>query len=181
MPSLDSFDEEFGREDSDIAPDPRPKTGFRLSTVIILALAAGVISALALGWPNSSGAPRSDAQPDISALLQPGEKPDAAVRRLAREVEALKKENEDLAQEQQQAAETIASLKASERSETFVTWYSDPAALMFSAPMPRNEATAAAPAAPPRRSATARPKPREAPRIDDGVPVSIDPPQIEPQ
>ena len=177
MPSLDAFDEEFGREEQDLATDPRPKTGFRLSTIIILALAAGAISALALGWPMSSGAPRSDAQPDISAFLQPGEKPDAAVLRLAREVEALKKENEGLVQEQQQAAQTIAALKASEGG-AFVTWYSDVTALMW-VPV-RFDTTAAAPASAPRRSATARPKPRETPHIDDSPPVSIDPSQMEP-
>jgi hypothetical protein len=174
MPSLDAFDEEFGPEASDIATDPRPKTGFRLSTVILLALAAGIISAFALGWPNSSGAPRSD-QSDISAFLQPGEKPAAAVRRLAQELEALKQDNEGLIQSQQQAAETIAALKASEQPATFVTWYSDVPALMFGIPA-HNETHAAAPA-PPRRSATARPRPRETPRLDDSAPVSIEPPQ----
>ena len=177
MPSLGAFDEEFGREEQDTATDPRPKTAFRLSTIIILALAAGAISALALGWPNSSGAPRSDAQSDISAFLQRGEKPDAAVRRLAREVEALKKENADLVQEQQGAAETIAALKASEQGTAFVTWYSDVAALMYWPPTFRHETTAAAP---PRRSATSRPKPRETPPIDDNPAVSIEPSQMEP-
>jgi hypothetical protein len=179
MPSLDAFDEEFGHEEQDTATDPRPKTGFRLSTIIVLALAAGGISALALGWPNNSGEPRADAQSDISAFLRPGEKPDAAVRRLAREVEALQKENEDLVQEQQRAAETIAALKASEQGATFVTWYSDVAALMYSPPTFRHETTAAAPPTP-RRSATARPKPRETPPIDDNPAVSIEPSQIEP-
>jgi FtsZ-binding cell division protein ZapB len=177
MPSLDAFDEEFGREEQDIATDPRPKTGFRLSTIIFLALAAGVISALALGWPNSSGAPRPES--DISVFLQPGEKTDAAVLRLGREVEALKKENEDLVQERQEAAQTIAALKASEQGGTFVTWYSDVTALMW---MPVHfDTTAAGPAAPPRRSATARSKPRETPRTDDSPPLSIEPQQIDPQ
>ena len=36
MPNLDAFDEEFGRERLDI--DPPSKTGFRISTVIGLAL-----------------------------------------------------------------------------------------------------------------------------------------------
>jgi hypothetical protein len=177
MPNLDAFDEEFGREEQDIATDPRPRTAFRLSTIIILALAAGAISALALGWPISSGAPRSDAQPDISAFLQPGEKSDAAVVRLAREVEALKKENENLVEEQQQAAQTIAALKAGEPG-TFVTWYSDVPALMW-VPF-RFETTAAAPAPAPRRSATARSKPRETLHIEESPPVSIDPSQMEP-
>lgn len=180
MPNLDAFDEEFG-QDAEIATDPRPNTGFRLPTIIILALAAGAISALALGWPSGSGAPNADAQSDTSALLQSGEKPEAAVRRLAQEVEALKKANEELTAEYQQAAETIASLKASEQQPTaFVTWYSNLPALTFWVPT-RNETNAAAPP-PPRRSATARPKPREpAPRVDDNVPVTLDPQQIDPQ
>ena len=72
MPNLDAFDEEFGRERLDI--DPPSKTGFRISTVIGLALAAGIISALALGWPNPSGTPRPEPEPASSQ----GERPDAA-------------------------------------------------------------------------------------------------------
>jgi hypothetical protein len=171
MPSLDAFDEEFGRERSDIAGDPRPNTGYRLSTVIGLALAAGVISALALGWPNTSGAPRSELQPEPELASAPyaGEKPDAAISRLAREVEALKKENGDLAQAQQQAADTIAALQAGEHENrgSFASWYSDLAALTFGIAS-QSEG---------RRSATARTKPREVPRRDDGGPISLERPQ----
>ena len=49
LPSLDAFDDEFGREHDGIVDAPPARSGFRLSTVIGLALAAGVISALALG------------------------------------------------------------------------------------------------------------------------------------
>src|SRR3954463_7677554 len=107
MPKLDAFDDEFGRERPDIVGHPKPNTGFRLSTVIGLALAAGVISALALGWPNTSGPSRSELQSESAAIQNSGEKRenlDAAVNRLAREVEALKMENQELRQAQQQAA-----------------------------------------------------------------------------
>jgi FtsZ-binding cell division protein ZapB len=172
MPSLDAFDNEFGRERSDIVGDPRPNTGFRLSTVIGLALAAGVISAFALGWPNMSGTPPSEPQPEASAPSA-GETPDAAVSRLRHEVEALKKENSELAQAQQQAADTIAALQAGERENrgSFVFWYSDVAGLTYGIATQSEGATTG------RRSATARPKPREVPRRDDGGPVSLEPPQ----
>jgi len=51
LPSLDAFDDEFGREETDSVP--RPNTGFKLSTIIGLALAAGLITAVALGWPTA--------------------------------------------------------------------------------------------------------------------------------
>ena len=50
MPNLDAFDDEFGREHTVVLSEPQRNTGFRLSTIIGLALAAGIISALALGW-----------------------------------------------------------------------------------------------------------------------------------
>src|ERR1700682_2213781 len=85
MPNLDAFDEEFGRERSDIVADPPRNTGFRISTLIGLALAAGVISALALGWPNTSGPSRSELQSEPASAPNSGEKSeklDAAVNRL---------------------------------------------------------------------------------------------------
>jgi FtsZ-binding cell division protein ZapB len=173
MPSLDAFDNEFGRERFDIVGDPRPNnTGFRLSTLIGLALTAGVISALALGWPNMTGTPPSEPQPEASAPSA-DEKPDAAISRLQREVEALKQENSELAQAQQQAAATIAALQAGERENrgSFVSWYSDVAGLTYGIATQSEGGTTG------RRSATARPKPREVPRRDDGGPVSLEPPQ----
>jgi FtsZ-binding cell division protein ZapB len=173
MPRLDAFDEEFGRERSDIASDPRPNTGFRLSTLIGLALAAGVISALALGWPNTSGPPRSELQPEPASAPYAGEKLEAAIQRLAREVEALKRQNKELRQAQQQATDTIAALQAGEQDNrgSFVSWYSDLAALTYGIASQSESATIG------RRSAIARPKPREAPRREDGGPISLEPPQ----
>jgi len=176
MPNLDAFDEEFGRGQSDIVDDPLPpKTGFRFSTVIGLALAAGVISALALGWPSMFGASQSQLQPE-QAAASGGERLDAAISRLSDEVAALRRENKELHEAQQQAADTIAALQAGEGEirGSFVAWYSNPAALTYGIATQSDGATTG------RRSATARPKPREAapvPRRDDGGPISLDPPQ----
>ena len=172
MPSLDAFDDEFGRERSDIVGDPQRNTGFRLTTLIGLALAAGVISALALGWPNIFGAPRSEVQSEASTPST-GEKPDATIGRLKRELEALKKENEELTQAHQRAADTVATLQAGERESlgSFVSWYTNLAGLTYGIAMQSDGATNG------RRSPTARARPREVPRRDDGGPVSLEPPQ----
>jgi FtsZ-binding cell division protein ZapB len=171
MPSLDAFDEEFGRERSDVVSDPQPNTGFRLPTLIGLALAAGVICALAMGWPNIFGAPRSEVQTEASAPST-GEKPDATIGRLRSELEALKKENEELTQARQQAADTIATLQAGQESRgSLVSWYSELAGLTYGIAMQSDGATTG------RRSPTARARPREVPRRDDGGPVSLEPPQ----
>jgi hypothetical protein len=177
MPSLDAFDDEFGREHDGI--DPPPRSGFRLSTVIGLALAAAVISALALGWPSIFGASRSQLQPE-QAAAPATQALEAAVSRLSDEVASLRHENQDLRDAQRRAADTIAALQAGEGESrgSFVAWYTNPAALAYGIAIGPDGATAA------RRSATARPKPREAtphegapaPR-DDGAPISLDPPQ----
>jgi hypothetical protein len=88
-------------------------------------------------------------------------------------VAALKRENRELREAQQQAAETIAALQAGEAEGrgSFVAWYTNPAALAYGIPL------SDAPGI--RRSATVRPKPREVapPRRDDGGPISLEPPQ----
>jgi hypothetical protein len=171
MPGLNAFDEEFGREDDIALSDTKRTSGFRLSTIIGLALAAGIISALALGWPNTAGPLLPKLQSEAASSTDEGEKLNAAVSRLAREVEALKTENKQLREAQQEASETIASLQSRQQDNggTFVTWYSDVGPLIYT--VPQLEAAASS-----RRSATARPKPREA-RRDDGGPVSLDPAQ----
>jgi FtsZ-binding cell division protein ZapB len=169
MPNLDAFDEEFGHEDTVVVSAPKRNTGFRLSTIVGLALAAGIISALALGWPTTSGTPESKVQSDGVSARYGGEKLDAAISRLAREVETLKTENRELRQAQQQAAETISALQSSQQV-AFVGWYSDLGALTYAVPAQLEAA------ANNRHSATARSKPREA-RQDDRGPVSLEPPQ----
>src|SRR5262249_2257109 len=118
LPRLEAFDEEFGNEETDSLAPVRPKTGFKLSTVIGLALAAGVISALALGWPNGPGGDKSS--------QEAVEKPEAGVQRLAYEVAALKRELRELTEEHQRAVDTIAALQAEGASRALKTWYSDP-------------------------------------------------------
>ena len=173
MPSLDAFDDEFEREGSDIVSDPRRNTGFRLSTLIGLALAAGVISALALGWPNVFGLPRSEPQGEAS-VPNAGEKPEATISRLRRELEALKEENRELTQAQQQAADTIATLQTGEQESrgSLASWYSDMAALTHGIATQSDGGTTTG-----RRSSAVRAKPREVPRHDDAGPGSLEPRQ----
>ena len=179
MPSLNAFDDEFGREHDATVEDPLPRSGFRLSTVIGLALAAGVISALALAGPSMFGASRSQVQPE-QAAAPATQALEAAVSRLSDEVASLRRENQDLRDAQRRAADTIAALQAGEGEGrgSFVAWYTNPAALAYGI------ATASDGAAAARRSATVRPRPREAtpregapPPRDDGAPVSLEPPQ----
>src|SRR5690348_4752419 len=144
MPNLDAFDDEFGREHTVVLNEPQRNTGFRLSTIIGLALAAGIISALALGWPNASGPTQSKLQADASSATAGSENMEAAIARLAREVEALKIENGKLRQAQQQASETIAALQGTEQDShpNFVAWYSDLGTLTYGIPS-QSEAAAA--------------------------------------
>ena len=159
MPSLDAFDEEFAHDESEAEDTPpRLNRGFRFSTLIGLALAAGLITAIALGWPN------------ISGVSDPAEKPEAIIERLTRELEALKQENKELAEAQQQASESVGSLQAAQQEQRapFTSWYSDVAGLTFGIPTQEGATNG-------RRSATARPRPREVPRRDDAGPISLDP------
>src|ERR1700737_3347251 len=111
LPSLDAFDEEFEREQTEIVGDPPRNTGFRLPALIGLALAAGVISALALGWSSMFCVSRSELQSEASAP-NAGEKPEVTISRLRRELEALKEENRELTQAQ--AADASAALQPGE-------------------------------------------------------------------
>ena len=160
MPSLDAFDEEFAHDESEAeATPPQLNRGFRFSTLIGLALAAGLITAIALAWPN------------ISGMSNPGsEKPEAIIERLTRELEAVKQENKELAEAQQQAAETVSSVQTAQQEQhaPFTSWYSDVAGLTFGIPTQEGATNG-------RRSATARPRPREVPRRDDAAPISLDP------
>jgi hypothetical protein len=170
MPRLDAFDQEFEREEADAAGEQRRNTSvFRASTLIVLAFAAAVITALALGWPLMWGEPPAPSPaPSASSA---SENPEVKVARLTREVEALQQENRQLAQAQQEAADRIAALEAAkETSASFPTWYSDLAVLSYG--------MAAQEGAPmPRRAATARARQREVPRREEAGPVSLEPPR----
>jgi FtsZ-binding cell division protein ZapB len=172
LPKLDAFDEEFGREEAGIVDAPPPNPAFRLRTFIGLALAAGAITALALGWSAISSAPSSEETLQRATSSASSEKADETISRLRRELEALREENNELAQARQQAAETIASLQAGEQESrrSFTSWYSDVGALTYGIPS-QGDGTVIG------RRSSARAKPREAPRRDDGGPVSVEAPQ----
>jgi hypothetical protein len=162
LPRLEAFDEEFGNAETDSPARVRPNRGFKLSTVIGLALAAGVISALALGWPNG---------PEVDKATQaPVEKPEAAVQRLTHEVASLKRELRELMEEHQRAAYTIATLQAEQANRALKTWYSDPAALMYGF-----DTQSEASATPPGRRSVVRARPREVLPREEGAPLSLDP------
>jgi hypothetical protein len=162
LPRLEAFDEEFGQEETDSLAPLRPNTGFKLSTVIGLALAAGVISALALGWPNG---PEGDNSTQAAM-----EKPEAAVARLTHEVASLKRELRELTEEHQRAADTIAALQAEQANRALKTWYSDPAALIYGFDTP-SEAIATLPA----RRSVVRARQREIAPREESAPLSLDP------
>jgi FtsZ-binding cell division protein ZapB len=165
LPRLEAFDDEFGGGEAHSIAPARSNAAFKLSTVIGLALAAGAISALALGWPNGPEAAKS--------TQRAVEKPEAAVERLMGEVEMLKREIRELTEEQQRAAHTIAALQAAEQEQRgFATWYSDLAALTYGF---RNQSDASA--AVPGRRAAVRSRPREVEQRDETAPLSLDPPQ----
>ena len=161
MPSLDAFDEEFRHDEAEVDESPpRLKSGFRFSTLIGLAAAAGLISAIAFAWPNIPG-----------VFNEAAEKPQETIERLTRELEALKQENQDLAEARQQDAATISSLQETQQEQRLpmASWHSDVAALTFGFPTQSESPTNG------RRSANARPRAREVPRRDDAAPISLDP------
>ena len=119
MPRLDAFDQEFGREPVAILRGHRRRIRLRTWVLIFVALGAGVISALAVSWPNGDGLLRFELQ-SAAPLFQRSasrEDSDEQIDRLRREVDALKKEISDLTEAHRQAGETIAGL-ASHRAGT---------------------------------------------------------------
>jgi hypothetical protein len=179
LPRLDAFDEEFGREPVAILRGQQRKGGLRFSTFVVLLLGAGIISAMVLAWFNAEEWLHFEVQPAPSSpQLASREGSDTQIGRLRREIDALKKEIGQLTEAQQQAADTIASLKAagldSRDGASSAYWYSDLAALHYGIASPPRPGTAAP--APP-RSATARPEFRNSRRRDGGAPLSLEAPQ----
>jgi hypothetical protein len=177
LPRLDAFDKEFGPGPATILREPRPRTGLRFWTAIVLVLGAGVISALALGWPPSDSWLRSEttaAAPPLRPAARDGG--DEQVTRLQREIAVLKHQIRELTGAQQQAADTIAALQAAAQdSQSRVAagyWYSDAAALTFGI-VSRAEVGAVEPSS--RRPATVRARPDLRGR-DNGSPLSLEPP-----
>jgi hypothetical protein len=179
MPRLDAFDEEFGREPVAILRGQRRKLRLRFSALVVLLLGAGIASALALAWLNTEGWLRFEVQSAPSSQQYASrEGSDEQIGRLRREVEALKKEIGELTEAQQQAADTIASLKAGEQEPrdpaASAYWYSDLAALHFGIVSPPRPGVGVPGA---RRSATARPDFRNARKRDGAAPLSLEAPQ----
>jgi len=187
MPRLDAFDQEFGREPVAILRGHRRRIRLRTWVLIFVALGAGVISALAVSWPNGDGLLRFELQ-SAAPLFQRSasrEDSDEQIDRLRLEVDALKKVINDLTEAHRQAGKTIAALQAAEQEPGAPVlgefWYSNLAALNFGTAGP-SQPPAAAPT-PPRRPATARPGPREPARRDNGgngnggAPLSLEAPQ----
>ena len=133
MPRLDVFDQEFGREPVAIARGHRRKIRLKVWVLICVLLVAGVLGALALGWPNGDGPLRFELQsaPPLQRSASRDDS-DEQIDRLRREVDALKKEISELNESQRQADETITVLKDDSRNGTpSAYWYSNLAALHF--------------------------------------------------
>jgi len=174
MPSLDAFDQEFGREPVAVLRAQQRRMTLRPLAGVLLALV--IISVPTLAWLSANGRSLSDGQLGSLGLQRASRgDSDGQVDRLLRQVAALKQEIEELTQAQQQASESIAALRAAEQEPHGpppAYWYSDPAALSFgttSVPRP----VAGAPQ--PRRSATVRSETREPRRRDSAAPLSLEP------
>src|SRR5262245_20936685 len=195
MPRLDAFDQEFGREPVAILRGQRRKIGPKVWVLIGVLLGAGLIGALALGWPSGEGL--FSLAPSSAPLLQRSASRDDSggqIERLRGEVGALKKEIGELNEAQRQADETIAALKEESRNGLpSGYWYSNLAALHFkivsnaepraAAPPPttpelRDGATSSIQAEPrvaaPRRI---RREPRQRENGGNGEPLSLGPGQ----
>jgi hypothetical protein len=158
IPTLASDNEEFGREDDEVALDQDSGRNRRLfpSGVFLLSMAALGVT-LALIWRNVDGYRWSNVQlwPTFSA--QPAQSTsnselEQQIARLVQEVDALKKNVSELGAGQQQIAARIASLQASQRA---VYWYGSPVDLMY----PLAAAQRPGSLAPPKQSPTARARP----------------------
>jgi hypothetical protein len=185
MPRLDAFDQEFGREPVAILRGHRRRIRLRSWALICVLLGAGVISALALGWPNGEGPFGLDLQSAPTFLRGVNrESSDEQIDRLRREVDTLKKEIGELTEAQRQAGETIAVLQAAEQEPrapvSGAYWYSNLAALNFGIANQSQPHVATPNVASPNVAApTPRRPPRpDAPRRDNGgAPLSLEAPQ----
>lgn len=76
MPSLDSFDDEFGRREDDTPHRPKTNTRVRFFILLVLLFGISVVGVFAVAWSLTAVSPRSNEQ--INSLM--------------RERESLKKE-----------------------------------------------------------------------------------------
>src|SRR5262249_38537269 len=170
MPSLEAFDQEFGR---DGAPRrQRRRRLLRLSTIVAFLLGAGVVGALALAWPETVGLLRAELPPGLMASLPlPRDPAEEQNEQLLAEMDALKQEVRELTESQHEAATTIAGLKAAEQETKTglgpAGWYSDAAVLNY--PIATRPGTASA--------AIARPRPAPLPKRESVAPSPAPEPQ----
>jgi hypothetical protein len=135
MPTLDAFDEEFGRKPVDILRGPRRKR-LRFSTLISAVLGAAIITVLALPWVSTDERLRSEVQAilPLPPILSE-ERPDGQIDRLGRQIDALKNEIAELTEVRQQMAHKIASLEVAAQQprghSSSPHWYSDLGALNY--------------------------------------------------
>jgi FtsZ-binding cell division protein ZapB len=167
LPSLGAFDQEFGRG------APAPRRPLRLRPWAGLLLGAIIISVPALAWLSADGGAGLDRPAEPIALQSAAAE---QIGSLLREVAELKQEVSELTEAQQQAAETIATLRAAEQEMRAppAYWYSDLAALNFAA---GDQARPPLLAPARRRSATARSEPREIRSRGGAAPLSLEPAQ----
>src|SRR5262249_29437959 len=165
LPSLDAFDDEFGREPIAILHGQQRRR-MRLRLIVGMLVAAAIGTVLALAWSIADEWQR----PQAPLSERTAAVPDEQGARLVREVATLKQEIRELTAAHEQATETIATFEAEQESRLRASfWYSEPAALTFGIAT-RSDPTASA--APP-RAAAARPKQQR--RREE--PLSIEPPQ----
>jgi hypothetical protein len=166
MPGLDAFDQEF--EPHPARRGPRRKTWLRLSILIAAALVAAIIGALVLAWSTAGGR-----RPQAAATSPPRAGHPVSVEetdRLLAQVDALESDVRELRLALQQAAYTIAAMKAAEQEarSRSAHWYSNPVVLSYGIAF-QEESVGAAPSDPPDARA---PDGR-----DDGAPLSLQPPR----
>ena len=179
LPRLDAFDEEFGQDPVAILRAQRRKTRTRIWMLVAVAVGAAAVGALALTWSTADVRLRREPQSAPMQMQSANrEAPSDEVDRLRRELEALKTEIRELAQARQEAADTIAVLKAAAQEapspSVSFRWYSNPAALTLGI---EGQSQPSRVALPPRRTAAARPAPRRVQRRDTRGRVSLEPPQ----
>jgi hypothetical protein len=158
----------------DDGEDAAGRAGARLLNLAIVALGLCVIGALSFAWSNAGGRLRFELQ---SAATAPKSAQRAAapqeIERLRGELEALKNDVKELTEAQDQAAHTIAAMKAGEedlrRDVPPPYWYSNPATLDLAI---ANQPQWAGVAPPPRRPATARSESRGLRKREGAAPAS---------
>jgi hypothetical protein len=136
LPGLEAFDEEFGREPTDILHNERPRK-WRFSRLIWAGLGAVLITALVWLWVRADWGVLNEVQAFLPISRSTGSGTSAEeLDRLVGEVATLKQEVADLTEARQNALDRIASLEAEETRPATMYWYSDLAALRYESPFP---------------------------------------------